>query len=152
MPDEGTGPGSNSADPAGESTDEAVGFELVQLSHGRFHGCRIGSGIGNVKPLDLSGQHEAAVRFFEKYQDRILYGTDIGGRQVIREEPALLNMEESHARSDLVRNFLETGGEYLLTDDGAYFTGRGDARLTGLGLPEKVLEKIYCRNYENFLG
>ncbi len=102
--------------------------------------------------LGSTDQHEAAVRFFEKYQDRILYGTDIGGRQVIREEPALLNMEESHARSDLVRNFLETEGEYLLTDDGAYFTGRGDARLTGLGLPEKVLEKIYCRNYENFLG
>ena len=101
--------------------------------------------------LGSAAQHETAVRFFESWQDRILYGTDIGGRQVIKDEPAPLNLAESHARSDLVRKFLETAGKYVQADDGAYFTGRGDVRLTGLGLPEKVLEKIFCRNYESFL-
>ena len=102
--------------------------------------------------LGAAKQHEAAYRFFMKYQDRILYGTDIGGRQVIKEDPVLLCIEESHARTDLVRHFLETKGEYLLKDDGAYFTGRGEACLTGLGLSEDVLEKVYRRNYERFLN
>ena len=102
--------------------------------------------------MGTAKQHEAAYRFFLNYQDRIIYGTDIGGRQVIKDEPALLNMEESRARADLVRTFLETKGEYLLRDDGAYYTGRGDAQMTGLGLPEDVLEKVYCKNYERFLN
>ena len=100
--------------------------------------------------MGAAKHHEAACRFFTKYQDRILYGTDIGGRQVIRDEPASLNLEESRARVDLVRTFLETEGEYLLADDGAYFTGRGEARIKGLGLPDNVLEKICRKNYRTF--
>ena len=101
--------------------------------------------------MGTAGTHEKAYRFFMNYQDRILYGTDIGGRQVIREEPVLLCMEESYARVDLVRHFLETRGEYLLADDGAYFTGRGEVNMTGLGLPDDVLEKVFRENYEVFL-
>lgn len=96
--------------------------------------------------------HEAAVSFFTRYQDRILYGTDIGGRQVIRENAVLLSIEESHARADLVRTFLETQEDYLQRDDGAYFTGRGDVKLIGLGLSKDILEKIYRKNYERFVN
>ena len=100
--------------------------------------------------MGTASNHEDARRFFMKYQDRIIYGTDIGGRQVIREEPALLNLAESRARVNLVRTFLETEGEYLLEDDGAYFTGRGNVRMTGLGLPGEVLEKVCRENYRTF--
>ena len=103
--------------------------------------------ILNMGAEDL---HDEAHRFFINYQNRILYGTDIGGRQVIREEPALLSLEESRARANLVRTFLEAEGPYLLEDDGAYYTGRGSVTLTGLGLPAQVQRKILRENYETF--
>lgn len=96
--------------------------------------------------------HDEAVSFFIQYQDRILYGTDIGARQVIKRQPAILNISESRARVRLITDFLEKKGEYILCDDGAYFTGQGNHILVGLGLSEKILSKVYRTNFYHFIN
>ena len=93
---------------------------------------------------------ENAKSFFEKYQDRILYGTDIGARSVIKKEKALLSIEESRARVSLVTGFLEEKGEYLLYPD-AYYAGDSPRVMHGLGLSQVQLKKMYEENFLIFI-
>lgn len=100
----------------------------------------------------LSEQQEKAIVFFEKFQDRICFGTDIGARAVIAEEPRRLSMEESESRIRLITRFLETKGDYVLKPDGYYVAGEHDRLMHGLGLSEKLLDKIYEKNFLAFCG
>lgn len=100
--------------------------------------------------LNLSDDIENAKSFFEKYQDRILYGTDIGARSVIKKEKALLSIEESRARVSLVTGFLEEKGEYLLYPD-AYYAGDSPRVMHGLGLSQVQLKKMYEENFLIFI-
>ena len=50
----------------------------------QFRGMRIDITPGIELYYNLSRQHREEKSFFEQYQDRILYGTDIGARQVVR--------------------------------------------------------------------
>jgi predicted TIM-barrel fold metal-dependent hydrolase len=77
----------------------------------------------------LGRQPYSARKFFIKYQDRILFGTDmIPSRQVY----------QTHFR------FLETADEYFE----AYDSWPGRHRIYGLDLPDEVLEKIYHTTVE----
>jgi predicted TIM-barrel fold metal-dependent hydrolase len=77
----------------------------------------------------LGRQPYSARKFFIKYQDRILFGTDmIPSRQVY----------QTHFR------FLETADEYFE----AYDSWPGRHRTYGLDLPDEVLEKIYHTTVE----
>ena len=89
--------------------------------------------------------------FFIKYQDRIVYGTDIGARALLRDRAAGIEQEESLARIEVVRRFLETEGPFRLSHQGFLFGGK-DAVFRGIHLPEDVLDKIYFRNFERFAG
>lgn len=100
---------------------------------------------------NLSENSKEAVRFFERYQDRICYGTDIGARSVIWKDPRPLSMEESRARGQLVTEFLETEGDYMLEADGYYVRDKKPTLMHGLGLPENILEKIYGVNFMSFI-
>lgn len=100
---------------------------------------------------NLSERHDEAVRFFEKYQDRICFGTDIGARSVIAEEPKPLSLEESDSRMRLITGFLETKGDYVLKPDGYYVAGSEDRVMHGLGLSDKILKKVYEKNFLNFI-
>ncbi|MEM2051183.1 MAG: amidohydrolase family protein [Thermoproteota archaeon] len=72
---------------------------------------------------NFSMKKEAWREFFVKYEDRILFGTDIfGGERV----------ESALAKVQLVRGFLETD--------------------EGLNLPRHTLEKIYCSNFQRIVG
>lgn len=77
--------------------------------------------------------------FFIRYQDRILYGTDNGwgGTDDPNEKWGLAELN-----SAVQHRFLQTDDEF----EGYGFTIRG------LNLPQKVLEKIYYKNFEKMAG
>jgi len=89
--------------------------------------------------------------FFNKYQDRILYGTDIGARALLRDREAGIECEESLARIEVIRGFLENDGPFTLSHKGFLFGGQ-EASFHGINLPEKVLDKIYYSNFTKFAG
>ncbi len=85
---------------------------------------------------ELGRQPYTARRFFIRYADRILFGTDVG--------PAL----------DCYRiyyRFLETDDEYF-SYDGRDIPHQGRWRIYGLFLPDDVLEKVYRTNAQRLLG
>ena len=69
--------------------------------------------------------------FFIKYQDRILFGTDM---------PASAQMYRSYFR------FLETFDENFIPPDYDGTFGRYRWTISGIGLPKDVLKKIYHQN------
>lgn len=89
--------------------------------------------------------------FFLQYQDRIIYGTDIGARALLADQAAGIEPEESLARSEVVRGFLEHEGPFKLTGKGFLFGGP-EVTFHGIRLPDEVLDKIYFRNFERFAG
>lgn len=89
--------------------------------------------------------------FFIKYQDRILYGTDIGARALLADRDGGIETEESLARIEVVRGFLENEGPYKLTHQGFLFGGP-EATFFGIQLPGNVLDKIYYQNFMKFTG
>lgn len=89
--------------------------------------------------------------FFIKYQDRILYGTDIGARALLRDREAGIEREESLARIEVIRGFLENDGPFTLTHEGFLFGGQ-EAIFHGINLPDEVLDKIYFSNFIKFAG
>lgn len=101
---------------------------------------------------NLSAQGDAARQFIERYQNRIIYGTDMGARALIRKEDVPLSIEECRSRVKLIRDFLETKGDYLLTEDGYYVVEREPVIMHGLGLSEEVLNKIYQQNFLDFIN
>ena len=85
---------------------------------------------------ELGRQPYTARRFFLRYADRILFGTDTGVN---------LGMYRLSFR------FLETGDEYFSYDTGEV-PSQGRWNINGLYLPEDVLEKVYNRNALKALG
>ena len=84
---------------------------------------------------ELGRQPYTARKFFLKYQDRILFGTD------------------TTPRRDAFRiyyRFLETDDEYF--DCSASHHQQGFWMIYGLYLPDEVLEKIYFKNAEKLLS
>lgn len=82
---------------------------------------------------ELGRQPYSARKFLIKYQDRVLFGTDrYPGRP---DQP----------REKIYYRFLETEDEYFDYYDNPFPT-EGEWKIYGLGLPDKVLEKIYNLN------
>jgi len=92
-----------------------------------------------------------AREFFLKYQDRILYGTDIGANALLADRESGIAREESLARVEVVRGFLEYDGPFTLNHEGFLFGGK-EAVFHGINLPEEVLAKIYAKNFIDFAG
>ena len=100
----------------------------------------------------LSQDPEAAREFILCYQDRLIYGTDIGAESLLTPSQLVHPARES-ASAWLVRAFLETDWDFPVP------SGMGDVldlfagqRLRGVALPIPVLEKIYFRNFERMVG
>jgi predicted TIM-barrel fold metal-dependent hydrolase len=85
---------------------------------------------------ELGRQPYSSRRFFMKYPDRILFGTDAG--------PSL-DMYRTYYR------FLETDDEYFDYGPGS-IQGQGRWQIYGLYLPDDVLEKIYRLNARRVLN
>jgi predicted TIM-barrel fold metal-dependent hydrolase len=84
----------------------------------------------SARIAELGRQPYAARRFFERYQDRILFGIDAGP-----------DLETYH----MYYRFLETDDEYFNYNPHGQ-PGQGRWHIYGLHLPKPVLEKIYFRN------
>ena len=83
---------------------------------------------------ELGRQPYTARRFFIKYQDRIMFGTDTTPRR---------NAFRIYYR------FLETDDEYF--DSSASHHPQGFWNIYGLYLPKEVLEKVYMTNAQRIL-
>jgi predicted TIM-barrel fold metal-dependent hydrolase len=101
----------------------------------------IGARIG-----ELGRQPRTSSRFFDKYQDRVLFGTDA--------VPLGTETPQQVFGEDLYRiyyRFLETEDEYFDYAP-APVPPQGRWRIYGLGLPEQILRKVYYENAERVLG
>ena len=101
----------------------------------------IGARIG-----ELGRQPRAARRFFDRYQDRILFGTDAVPRGV--QTPQQIFGDELY---EIYYRFLETEDEYFDYAP-APVPPQGRWRIYGLGLPDAVLKQVYHDNAARVLG
>jgi predicted TIM-barrel fold metal-dependent hydrolase len=101
----------------------------------------IGARIG-----ELGRQPRSAARFFDRYQDRILFGTDAVPLGV--ETPQQIFGEDLYR---IYYRFLETEDEYFDYAP-APVPPQGRWRIYGLGLQESILRKVYNQNAERVLG
>jgi predicted TIM-barrel fold metal-dependent hydrolase len=101
---------------------------------------------------NFSKNPDATRDFFIKYQDRILYGTDIGAKALLFTPEKGIEADESQARIDVVRSFLELDKPYTLEKGAGFLFGNDDVQFHGIGLPPETLEKIYFKNFERIAG
>ena len=101
----------------------------------------IGARIG-----ELGRQPRLARKFFDRYQDRILFGTDAVPHGV--ETPQQIFGERLY---EIYYRFLETEDEYFDYAP-ADIPPQGRWRIYGLGLPEQILKKVYYENAARLLG
>ncbi len=95
---------------------------------------------------ELGRQPRAARTFFDRHQDRILFGTDAVPHGV--ETPQQIFGEELY---EIYFRFLETEDEYFDYAP-APIPPQGRWRIYGLGLPATILRKVYYANAERLLG
>ena len=100
----------------------------------------IGARIG-----ELGRQPRTARRFFDRYQDRILFGTDAVPEG--HETPQQVFGDELYR---IYYRFLETEDEYFDYAP-APVPPQGRWRVYGLGLPEAILRKVYHDNAARLL-
>lgn len=108
--------------------------------HPNMH-VEIGARVG-----ELGRQPRAARRFFERYQDRILFGTDAVPHGT--ETPQQIFGEPLY---EIYFRFLETEDEYFDYAP-APTPPQGRWRIYGIGLPEPILRKVYYENAARLLG
>ncbi len=101
---------------------------------------------------NFSKNPEKVRDFFIKYQDRILYGTDIGAKALLAANGEGIEPEESRLRINLVRSFLEEEDVFQLETEKGYLFGKFAGGFQGIHLPKEVLKKIYFKNFERLAG
>jgi predicted TIM-barrel fold metal-dependent hydrolase len=95
---------------------------------------------------ELGRQPRTARKFFEKYQDRIMFGTDAVPNGTQTPQQVL-----SAKLYEIYYRFLETEDEYFDYAP-APKPPQGRWQIYGLGLPEGILRKVYYENAERVLG
>jgi len=95
---------------------------------------------------ELGRQPRRARAFFEKYQDRIMFGTDASPKQAgTPQQDVKPAMYQAYFR------WLETLDEYF--DYAPSKTPpQGRWQIYGIGLPDEILKKVYCNNAAHLLG
>lgn len=101
---------------------------------------------------NFSADMEKTRAFFEKYHDRIVYGTDIGGRCILTNEGETFNERENRLRPQIVQSFLCMKGSQWVEADGDFIHDRKPFRMYGLGLEGERLEEILNTNVRRFIG
>jgi predicted TIM-barrel fold metal-dependent hydrolase len=94
---------------------------------------------------ELGRQPRMARRFFDKYQDRILFGTDASAGESSPQQIFGDLMYEIYYR------FLETEDENFNYCPWPYPV-QGRWFVSGIGLPEGILKKVYQDNAVRLLG
>ena len=123
----------------GDSEDLPYVSELLDR-YPNMH-VEIGARIG-----ELGRQPRASRKFFDKYQDRIMFGTDAVPRG--NDTPQQIFGEQLY---EIYYRFLETEDEYFDYAP-ASKPPQGRWRIYGIGLPESILRKVYYDNSARLLG
>ena len=97
----------------------------------------IGARIG-----ELGRQPRASRRFFEEFQDRIMFGTDAIPPPVGNETPQQIFVDELY---EIYYRFLETDDEYFDYAP-APVPPQGRWQIYGIDLPDEILRKVYYNN------
>jgi predicted TIM-barrel fold metal-dependent hydrolase len=95
---------------------------------------------------ELGRQPRMTRKFFDKYQDRILFATDATPHGY--ETPQQIFGNELY---EIYYRFLETEDEYFDYAP-APIPPQGRWRIYGIGLPEQILRKVYYENAARLLG
>ncbi len=83
---------------------------------------------------------ERVRQFFIKYQDRLLYGTDLGDNGKM----------DANKKQTEMHNYWIRDWEYFVTDN-AMTSGLIDGDFQGLHLPKEVVNKLYKKNAKKWL-
>jgi predicted TIM-barrel fold metal-dependent hydrolase len=94
---------------------------------------------------ELGRQPRAARKFFDSYQDRIVFGTDASSNA---NTPQQLFGDKLY---QIYFRFLETEDEYFDYTP-AQKPAQGRWCIYGIGLPEPILRKVYWENAARLLG
>lgn len=97
---------------------------------------------------ELGRQPRTARKFFERYQDRVLFGTDAVPPPEGQKYPQQVFGDELY---EIYYRFLETEDEHFDYAPAA-IPPQGRWRIYGLGLPEGILKKVYQDNAVRLLG
>jgi predicted TIM-barrel fold metal-dependent hydrolase len=122
---------------------ENLGFAAESLDRFPNLTVELGARIG-----ELGRQPRAARKFFEKYQDRILFGTDAVPPPDGEKYPQQVFKDELY---EIYYRFLETEDEYFDYAPAAV-PPQGRWCIYGLGLPDPILKKVYHDNGARLLG
>lgn len=95
---------------------------------------------------ELGRQPRMSRKFFDKYQDRILFATDATPHG--NETPQQIFGNELY---EIYYRFLETEDDYFDYAP-ASIPPQGRWRIYGIGLPENILRKVYYENAARLLG
>jgi predicted TIM-barrel fold metal-dependent hydrolase len=120
---------------------EDLGYVSESLDRFKNTVVEIGARIG-----ELGRQPRTARRFFDRYQDRILFGTDAVPRGV--QTPQQVFGDELY---EIYYRFLETEDEYFDYAP-APVPPQGRWRIYGIGLPDAILKQVYYDNAARVLG
>jgi predicted TIM-barrel fold metal-dependent hydrolase len=94
---------------------------------------------------DLAGQDSKIVKaFFEKYQDRIFFGTDYGNSA----KQSSLSKEDLEKEYDELDASYNRLWKYLSSTDSLEIRNQ---KTVGLELPPSILHKVYYQNVAGFL-
>jgi predicted TIM-barrel fold metal-dependent hydrolase len=122
---------------------ENLGFVSETLDRFPNTSVEMGARVG-----ELGRQPRASRKFFEKYQDRIFFGTDAVPPPFGNETPQQVFGDELY---EIYYRFLETEDEYFDYAP-APVPPQGRWRIYGIDLPEPILKKVYESNAVRFLG
>jgi predicted TIM-barrel fold metal-dependent hydrolase len=94
---------------------------------------------------ELGRQPRMARKFFDKYQDRIMFGTDASADTTTPQQTFGDELYQIYYR------FLETDDEYF-DYAAAPIPPQGRWRISGLGLSDQILRKVYGENAARLVG
>jgi len=99
--------------------------------------------LGIELMYNISRRRDEWRDFFIKYQDRILFGTDVGTWHTF---------QSAIDRIWLVRNFLESDAEFFTPPSANTLLTRYKEPFIGLSLPKSALARIYAGNFRRLWG
>jgi hypothetical protein len=95
---------------------------------------------------ELGRQPRASQKFFDKYQDRILFGTD-----ATPHDPEVPQQIFGDRLYEIYYRFFETNDEYFNYSP-AKTPPQGRWEISGINLPDSILKKVYLENAKRELG
>jgi predicted TIM-barrel fold metal-dependent hydrolase len=110
--------------------------------------------VPEIGRVDANHDSKRLRAFFEKYQDRILWGTDTGVSNDPRGMMFGSNGRYPPTEADELR-FFDGCYRWLETDQKNIPTPtpiQGRWNVDGIGLPRAILEKVYWKNAAKLLG